>query len=886
MKELERSLGPLSVVAISMSAMPGIFLLPGLAAAQTGPSVWLAYLLAGLAMFPAATCKAELATAMPTSGGAYVYLDRLFGPLAGTVSGVALWLSMLLKSAFALIGFGTYLVVLTDLPLLPTASVLLLAIVALNIVGAQSAGRAQVIVTVAAFVVLVGLTGWASRDVARVNLEQELSYGVSGLLAATGFVFVSYNGITKAAAVAEEVKDPERNLPLGILASLGVLMAFYAAVTLVLVGVVPHTELATDLRPLHTLADRVGGPWAGRILAVIGVAAMTAMANAGLLAASRFPFAMARDQLLPPDLATVNARFLTPVTAIVLTGAAMLAAIWLLDVEKLAKLASGLILMVYVAVTIAVIAFRESRVAWYQPKYRSPLYPWLQVAGIIAGLVLLFVLGATALLGAALVALPGVVVYFLYGRRRTVRLGLVAQRSKRAELLHGERSDPVAATRTEVVVALLGKERSPEMIVEVGAALASADRLQVLHLTEVPEQTPLEAAKEEDATVRSIRRRTEALAEERGVEVDFRAMLSRDLGKTLIEVASAASCEWVVMEWRGREREALLPYNPIGWLINHLDANLASYKDSGVRFVREILVWAEPGPHDALVVDTADHLAHVWNAKLTLIRFAPTDAPVAEFQAVHDYLSELKSMCTSPAGTLVVRGRDRVSAISAATAAYDLLVMGAPDVTLRRMIRGSTSDLIKARSACSVLTVRTPRRRTHEAYRRTRATIPPESGKQFADFLAPGAVGAKLPIIKKEALFQAFAERFSPGLGGLAKQKILDALWDRERTQNTSVGHGVALPHATLSEAGEAFVGVFTTAAPVDYEGPDDEPVDVFFVTICPPSARQTHLELLSRIAALTLKTTLLDRLRSATTNDEMLDALHAASAELQDGEH
>ena len=100
MKTLERRLGLGAVVAISISAMlgSGIFVLPGLAAAKTGPLVWLAYLVAGLTVLPAALSKSELSTAMPTSGGTYVYLERTFGPLAGTISGIGLWLSLLLKS--------------------------------------------------------------------------------------------------------------------------------------------------------------------------------------------------------------------------------------------------------------------------------------------------------------------------------------------------------------------------------------------------------------------------------------------------------------------------------------------------------------------------------------------------------------------------------------------------------------------------------------------------------------------------------------------------------------------------------------------------------------------------------------------------------------------
>ena len=127
---------------------------PGL----TGPSVFLAYAAAALLVLPAALSKAELGTAMPTSGGTYVYIDRAFGPLAGTIAGLGLWLSLLLKSAFALVGFGAYLAVLIDLPLTPTALALLALVVALNVLGVKKVGRVQVGVVAVALVALTGLT--------------------------------------------------------------------------------------------------------------------------------------------------------------------------------------------------------------------------------------------------------------------------------------------------------------------------------------------------------------------------------------------------------------------------------------------------------------------------------------------------------------------------------------------------------------------------------------------------------------------------------------------------------------------------------------------------------------------------------------------------------
>ena len=117
MKKLERKLSLSAAIAISIAGMlGGIFVLPGIAAVKTGPSVWLAFLLAAISILPAVLSKSELATAMPKSGGAYVYIERAFGPMMGTISGLGLWISLLLKSAFALVGLGAYLFVLVNIP--------------------------------------------------------------------------------------------------------------------------------------------------------------------------------------------------------------------------------------------------------------------------------------------------------------------------------------------------------------------------------------------------------------------------------------------------------------------------------------------------------------------------------------------------------------------------------------------------------------------------------------------------------------------------------------------------------------------------------------------------------------------------------------------------
>ncbi len=158
MAKLKKNLGLMDVYAISTGAMfsSGFFLLPGLAAAQTGSSVVLAYFLAGLMIIPAMLSMAELSTAMPRAGGSYFFIDRAMGPLFGMIGGLGTWVALVLKSAFALIGMGAYLGIFFDLPIVPVAVALTIGFGILNVVGAKESSGLQRLL-VAVLLVLLGL---------------------------------------------------------------------------------------------------------------------------------------------------------------------------------------------------------------------------------------------------------------------------------------------------------------------------------------------------------------------------------------------------------------------------------------------------------------------------------------------------------------------------------------------------------------------------------------------------------------------------------------------------------------------------------------------------------------------------------------------------------
>ena len=373
---LARELGLYAVFTVSLGAMigSGIFVLPGIATKVAGPAVIAAYFLAGLVVLPAALSKSEMATAMPHAGGTYLYVDRSMGPLMGTVAGFGTWFAMTFKAAFALVGLGAYLqYFVADIPIRPVALAIALALIILNVAGIRQSARLQGLLVTAVLGVLIFFIADGITLVDSTRYRPFLETGTLGLLEATGLVFVAYAGVTKVASIAEEVRRPSRNLPLGILISISVMMVLYPAVVLVMVGTTPTADLTVSLTPMATSAEAFMQDVGPRVIGIAAILALVSMANAGLLASSRYPFAMARARLAPGQLTAIGSRSGTPVVAIAVTGAALLALIAFVPLIELAKLASAFQLVVLSLANLAVIAFRESQVEWYRPRFRSPL---------------------------------------------------------------------------------------------------------------------------------------------------------------------------------------------------------------------------------------------------------------------------------------------------------------------------------------------------------------------------------------------------------------------------------------------------------------------------------------------------------------------------------
>ena len=431
-----RTIGLVGVIIISLSAMlPGIFVTPTFAAEIMGPGIWLAYLLAASVVLPGALSKSELSSGMPSSGGSYVYLERTYGPLIGTISGLGLWASFLLKSAFSLIGFSAYFIVVTtyfdiEMELIWLSMSALVLITIVNILGVAKVKAVQapiVFMTMALLTVICIASFFVDGFDASIPLDGAVNANGWELAEAAAFVFVAYAGVTKVAAIGGEVKNPEKNLPAGILLSLLIATVIYSAIAFLMMAAIPGDQwwIGGDGKvvenPIWVFAETVAGSKFGIVAAALSVLTMISMALAGILASSRFLFAMARDNLLPQALEEVNVKFETPHWPILLTGVAMALAIFYVPLKDVVKLASGFKIMIFIMINTCVIILRRTRKEHdWNPSYNSPMYPYIQLWGIIAGGVLIAFIGNKAFIGGAAAVVAGAATYYLYGRKHAV----------------------------------------------------------------------------------------------------------------------------------------------------------------------------------------------------------------------------------------------------------------------------------------------------------------------------------------------------------------------------------------------------------------------------------------------------------------------------------
>jgi basic amino acid/polyamine antiporter, APA family len=431
---LKRALGALDLTLLGIGAIvgAGIFVLTGVAAARySGPAVTLSFVVSGFACAMAALCYAEFAAMIPVAGSAYSYSYATMGELVGWIIGWDLVLEYAVGAAAVAVGWSGYLHTILkgvgiNLPAAITrapgaggiidlpALLIVLVITAVLYIGiSESARLNSIIVGIKLFVIGIVIVVGAFY-VRPANWSPFAPMGWSGVMKGAAVIFFAYIGFDAVSTAAEEVVNPNRDLPLGILGSLFVCTALYILVAGVLTGMVPaHT---IDMKaPLASAFFLRGLNFVSGVISLGAVAGLTSVLLVLLLGQSRIFFAMSRDGLLPGIFSKIHPTFRTPYIPTVITGVAVGVTSALLPIQEIAELANIGTLFAFVLVCFGVWILRRAEPELRRP-FHTPLVPLVPILGVVCCLFLMGSLPMVTWIRFVLWLVIGLAIYFSYGR--------------------------------------------------------------------------------------------------------------------------------------------------------------------------------------------------------------------------------------------------------------------------------------------------------------------------------------------------------------------------------------------------------------------------------------------------------------------------------------
>jgi nucleotide-binding universal stress UspA family protein len=577
------------------------------------------------------------------------------------------------------------------------------------------------------------------------NFTPFFPFGTAPVASTTALVFVSFLGFVKIAAVAEEIKNPAKNLPRTLIGSVALVTLLYVVILLVIGGLFEQETIGEVRDPLTQAARMLAGPVGAGAIIFAGLLATVSSANASIMASSRINLAMARDRMVPNWLSTIHETLMTPHRAILLTGVLALSFLMIESLEQLAKIASVLQLYSYAALNVGCVVLRVAQPDWYEPSYRTPGFPVAQGLAALACLGIILYSGPFAQIAIVVLIVASLAWYAAWGRTRVeIEHAMPEFRAQWAEqgwgvltapasefavelpevLAPGERAISVDDPR-RVAVALANPDHETDLL-QLGRYIATGStaggHVSGMHLVNVPLQTPLRAAREQfterpslESAIATLTERSEARRRTNGerplhdTTIESVVDVAHDVFGGLINETRTQDADLLLMGWQGGFNVGRIYNSPIQRIIKNLQADLAVLKDRGFETMDEILIPWGGGLHAQLGLEIALRVARTTDATVNLLRVVREDVDAEdEKAALAETVADLVGD-DADVQYLVQTAQSVTEGVDAAMREtdYDFVIIGASrEWSLRQVLFGSIPDVVADRADCSVLMVR------------------------------------------------------------------------------------------------------------------------------------------------------------------------------------
>ena len=723
-RKLKRQLNLAQVVMLGTAGTIAaeIFVLTGHAAGMAGPAAVLALLIGGLLSYAVALNYCELATAYPVAGGAMSYVREAYGSgLLSYLVGSMDCMSSTFYAALSAVGFAYSLqLFIPGLPIVPTAVAVVLVFMALNIFGVTKVGNAQIVLggillTVFVIYVVAGFTRpggftWTTFIAGEtIFVHHSVWANFSRILATIALVYNAYVGFEVIADDAEEVNNPNRNIPLGILISLTLTTIIYVTVSLVTLGAVPWQELAGSETALTDAVRRFIPGWGVPMMAVAGMIATLTSINSAMLSATREAFTLGRDGVWPTVFSKLS-RFRTPWVAILVIGgiSALIAVIGLVDF--LSYISSSGYLFVLFWGSFSMIRLRK-RFPLLERPFKAPWFPFTAYAAGAACLLIIAFADPRALaFGAAVLA-----VFTLLRYAAPIIVRRLPARPRYGEPEPGK----------ERIVVAVANPRTAQGLMRIASILAEATTdpyICVLTVnatvTHLKPRTARKQARNLEPAQRALLQNAVAEVQRLNIAVYTKTRSADDITQGILgEVEQHRNVNLLLAGWPGPLNPARLAENPLKQVIQKAHTNIAVLLNRGLllRPIHHILVPVGGGPHSRMALRLAYEIAEAEHGRVTALRVLK-GALEDEAEALEDqtlWLAEiieevlgavptnfmLQAECSPSIETGVLQETERRP--------YDLIVMGASEEwASRTRLFGSVDDWVADQAPCSVLLCR------------------------------------------------------------------------------------------------------------------------------------------------------------------------------------